>query len=272
MKISVVTISFNQATYLKQCIESVLSQDHTDFEYIVVDAGSSDGSRELILSYQDKIDHVIFEPDEGPADGLNKGFSIATGDIFYFINSDDFILPQALTLANQYFVSHPDIDVFSADALVVDKAGKTLNVFHSRRFSLPMCAYGAATLAQQSTFFRADSFNRVGGFNPKNRIAWDGELWIDLAIAGARFGRTSQKLSAFRVYDTSITGSGRFRQAYNQYTQDMFMKIMGRPYGAKDKYFRLVAKVFEYLGHPVILKDRLLKGPAIPAPHHQQSR
>ncbi len=78
MKVSVVTISYNQAEFLEQCIRSVIEQDYDDIEYIVVDPGSTDGSRDIIEKYHDYIDHIIFEPDCGPADGLNKGFAHAT--------------------------------------------------------------------------------------------------------------------------------------------------------------------------------------------------
>ena len=88
MKISVVTISYNQAHYLERCLDSVLSQDGVELEYIVVDAYSSDGSREILERYRDRLSTLIVEKDNGPPDGLNKGFSHATGDIFYYLNSD----------------------------------------------------------------------------------------------------------------------------------------------------------------------------------------
>ncbi|MBK8907410.1 MAG: glycosyltransferase [Rhodospirillales bacterium] len=77
--LSIVTISFNQAQYARQAVESVLSQQGDDVEYIVVDPGSTDGSREILAGYGHAIDHFVFEPDNGPADGLNKGFGRATG-------------------------------------------------------------------------------------------------------------------------------------------------------------------------------------------------
>ena len=88
MKFSIVTISFNQASYLEQAIRSVLGQDYADIEYIVVDAGSTDGSREIIEHYSGQIDKIIFEEDNGSADGLNKGFARATGDVYSFIEAN----------------------------------------------------------------------------------------------------------------------------------------------------------------------------------------
>ena len=87
MKFSVVTISFNQRQYLDEALCSVLTQDYPAIEYIVVDPGSTDGSRELIESFANRLARVVFEPDQGAADGLNKGFQHASGDIFGFLNS-----------------------------------------------------------------------------------------------------------------------------------------------------------------------------------------
>jgi glycosyltransferase involved in cell wall biosynthesis len=265
MKISIVTISFNQAKFLPDAIESVLQQDHPEFEYIIVDPGSTDDSRNIIESYRGKIDHIILDPDAGPADGLNKGFAAATGDVFGFINSDDFLLPDALSEVAKYFRENPDVAVVSGNAFVVNANGKQTNRFHSRKFSLWMCAYGAATLAQQSTFFKADAFRAVGGFNSDNRVAWDGELWIDMALAGAKFGRTPKFLSGFRLYEDTITGSGKFRKAYDDYIKAMFFKIMGRHWKRSDSLTRWFAKGYEYLSQPVIFRDRILRGPAVPS-------
>ena len=89
MKFSIVTISFNQARFLERAIVSVIEQKGVELEYIVVDPGSTDGSRDIIERHRDLIAHVVFEKDKGPADGLNKGFSHATGSIYGYLNADD---------------------------------------------------------------------------------------------------------------------------------------------------------------------------------------
>ena len=81
IRVTIVTLSFNQRPYLEQCLASVLSQDFGDLEYIIVDPGSTDGSRELLEEYSKRIARLILEEDKGPADGLNKAFSHATGEI-----------------------------------------------------------------------------------------------------------------------------------------------------------------------------------------------
>ena len=108
MKVSIVTISYNQCEFLEQALVSVLDQDYHNIEYIVIDAGSTDGSREIIQKHHHRIDKVIFEEDEGPADGLNKGFSIASGHIYGFLNSDDFLLPGVISKVVDTFKKQPN--------------------------------------------------------------------------------------------------------------------------------------------------------------------
>lgn len=265
MKISIVTISFNQAPFLEMAIRSVVEQDYPDVEYIVVDPGSTDGSRDIINAHRDKIQKIIFEPDLGPADGLNKGFSHATGEIFGFVNSDDYLLPGTLSAVTASFSRNATIDVFSGNCLIVDKENRIKNYFRSRIYSPNRYVYGAATIAQQSTFFRADAFRKTGGFNPDNRIAWDGELWVDLGLSGARFARLNRYLSAFRIYDESISGGGGHRtEAYREYSERMWLKVKNRPKKETDKVLRVLFKAMEYGLDPAVLANRLIRGPLLP--------
>ena len=98
-RVSIVTISFNQAAFLERAIRSVVEQNYPLVEYIVVDPGSTDGSRDIIEKYRSRISKIIYEKDSGPANGLNKGFEAASGEIFGYINADDAYLPGALSKA-----------------------------------------------------------------------------------------------------------------------------------------------------------------------------
>src|ERR1700761_9685491 len=118
MKVSVVTVSFNQRQYLEACLTSVLNQEYPDLEYIVVDPGSQDGSRELIESFRGRLASILFESDQGPADGLNKGFRLASGDIFGFLNSDDALLPGAVKSVSESFARNPDCDIVMGNGFI----------------------------------------------------------------------------------------------------------------------------------------------------------
>ena len=226
MKISVVTISFNQAKYLRQCIESVLNQNYPNIEYIIVDPGSSDDSREIIDSYGDRVIRV-YKNDKGPADGLNIGFSRATGDIFYFINSDDYVLPNVFGKIANHFKSNPEIDVLLTGGLRVDGQGRTECSFYPSKVSAKAYVNGAVTLFQQGMFFKAKLFRDVDGFNFKNRSCWDGELLLAFILKGAKIKRWMIKVATFRIYPESITGSQRFAVELEKDKNRMFKLVYG---------------------------------------------
>ena len=135
MRISIVTLSFNQRAYLLEAMDSVLSQGYSDLEYIIVDPGSTDGSRELIESYSDRLAQIIFEPDRGAADGLNKGFSRATGEVFGFLNADDVLFPGSLQLVADFFEKHPECDLALGDGYKIDGAGRRGRHYRARDFT-----------------------------------------------------------------------------------------------------------------------------------------
>jgi glycosyltransferase involved in cell wall biosynthesis len=237
VKISIVTISFNQAAYLEECIESVLSQQVDGLEYIVVDPGSTDGSREIINRYSGII--RIFEPDQGPADGLNRGFHSATGGIFGFLNADDYLLPGALAKVvtelkdgRSKMISGSGISLYKGEET---RIRPTLMTLHQ-------LLYRSARIFQQSTFFHRDVYERVGGFNMENRTCWDYELFADMAAAGAQHKIISDELGVFRLHDESISGSGRLNEAYKRDLDRIFLKHKGRAFGSLDQALSLLQR------------------------------
>lgn len=238
MKISIVTLSFNQAPYLREAIESVLQQGYPNLEYILVDPGSSDGSRELILSYSDQIAHTIFAPDRGAADGLNKGFAKATGDVFGFLNADDLLEPGSLQRVADFFDCNARHDVAFGNGHVIDGSGKRVRHYKARNFTAKRYFYGGAQWLQQATFFRPEIFERVGGFNVENRTCWDGELFVTMVSQGARVGYINADLGGFRIYPDSLTGSGRMRKQYHADARRIFRQVRGRSWQAADDLWR----------------------------------
>jgi glycosyltransferase involved in cell wall biosynthesis len=240
MKISIVTLSFNQRDFLREALESVLQQGYPDLEYIVIDPGSTDGSRELIQDYASGIRHVVFEPDKGAADGLKKGFGLATGDIFGFLNSDDVLEPGSLHRVAEFFQSHPEYDIVMGNGHIVDAEGKPVRHVKSRTFTVERYLYGGTQFLQQSTFFRRKAYLNSPGFNPINRNCWDGELFVTMAHRGAKVGYIDADLSKFRIHSESITGSQRHQQLYFQDRKRIFRDIQGRDWRATDSLRQLV--------------------------------
>jgi glycosyltransferase involved in cell wall biosynthesis len=226
--LSIVTISFQQARYLPECLGSVISQRTQGVQYVVVDPGSTDGSREIIEAHRGGIDMVRLEPDAGPADGLNRGMALCTGEVLGYINADDRLCPGAIDYVRRYFLRHPEVDVLCGSIRIVDAEGRAaLRRRTPDRFDLRAYAMGVCTVGQQATFFRRSAFGAAGGFNGDNRISWDGELLVDMALAGARFSAVRRVLGDFRVYATSITGSGKFRAKLESERLRIAAKIAG---------------------------------------------
>jgi GT2 family glycosyltransferase len=227
MKIGIVTISYNQLNYLVHAIESVTTSDPERLEYVIVDAGSTDGSREVIECHRRRFHSVILEPDEGPPDGLNKGFAQTSAEILGYLNSDDVFAPGALDYVLRYFEKHPEVDVLCGAIRIIDEHGRpSIRRRTPDRIDLRRYAYETCFFWQQATFFRREAFLQTGGFNLSSKTAWDGELVVDMALSGCRFAYTNKILGDFRIYGDSITGSGRLSAALRDDRIHMRDKIL----------------------------------------------
>jgi glycosyltransferase involved in cell wall biosynthesis len=219
VKLGIVTISWNQAKYLQEAIDSVTVAD-----YVIVDPGSSDGSRAIIERNRDRFSRVILERDRGPADGLNKGFAACDADVFGYLNSDDRFAPGALDYVAEYFRKNTQVDLLLGAIRIIDERGRpSLRGRAPDRMDARKFAARACFAWQQATFFRRELFERVGGFNPENRGTWDGELVLRMTLAGARIGYANTILGDFRIHGESITGSGRLsavqREEYERFSR-----------------------------------------------------
>jgi glycosyltransferase involved in cell wall biosynthesis len=211
MTLGIVTISFNQVKFLNECIESVTVSDPSKLRYVIVDPGSKDGSRQLIIDHCHRFSCIVFEPDKGPADGLNKGFASCDADIYGYLNSDDRFRPGTLDYVLDYFENHPETDILLGAIAVIDERGHTKlrKRTQDRPFDVRKFAVNACNVFQQGTFFRREAFRKTNGFNRSSNTAWDSELVVDMALAGCTFGYTDKVLADFRIYPQSITGSKR---------------------------------------------------------------
>jgi len=262
VKISVVTISYNQGTYLRDCLDSVIGQkcEGIELEYIVVDPGSNDGSREILSEYEAKIHKKILEGDSGPADGLNKGFLEATGDIFYYLNSDDIVLEGAFEEVVKLFVAYPDIDIVAGSGVFLDSNGCRLRRVWPDPVSRVRMAYGGSILVQPATFIRSSAFRKVGGFNTANSTNWDGELVTDLFLSGANFKLSNKIWGGYRLHPTSITSSGKLIGRMKDWQSRRMQKLGVHFPRWIEKSLRSYYRCERILRHPSIILGRLKYG------------
>ena len=218
-KISVITVSFNQATYLEECLLSVLQQDYPNFEYVVIDACSTDGSQDILRRYESRLDTLVIEPDDGQSDGLTKGFSHATGDILTWVNSDDLLAPGALCRVAVAFMHHGCDLVAGGCDRVTENTEDIIARHHS---ALPLERVVELGLHhnlmwhdsweqgdyffQPEVFFSADIWRRSGAYlKPHLYWAMDYELWIRMAMAGATVVHIPETLALSRMHDQQKT-------------------------------------------------------------------
>lgn len=261
MLVSIVTICYNNWPYIKKCVESVVSQKCAGVEYIVVDAGSSDGCVEYLRS-SNGIDRLIVEPDEGPADGLNKGFSWARGAIGYFINGDDFMLPGAVTKMVELWRNASWTDVILAGGILVDAEGRCLRKYRGVRPRLWSFVLGWEPFFQQGMSFRLECLRRVGGFNIENRTCWDAELMVRFLQAGYRCLASSERIGAFRLHAEGLSGSGRaeVREAYLLQRQKLAGEVLGQTAARWFVTLGSAGRFVQYVLHPSLVVTRLGKG------------
>ncbi len=211
IRISIVTISFNQAEWLKYCLDSVNCQEYANLQHIVIDGGSTDGSVDILEKYSKKklCYQLIWEssPDDGPADALNKGFAKADGDCYGFLNSDDMLYPGALHVVAEHFKNN-SIKVIQGAGLIMDERSRLIRPVPSIPLSISSFLAHKHVIFQPSVFFRNEVFGAVGGFNSKNYTSWDAEFFVDCCLAGYLIHPCHYVLSLFRLYSNSKSGSG----------------------------------------------------------------
>jgi glycosyltransferase involved in cell wall biosynthesis len=247
-------------------MSSVLSQDWPEVEYLVVDPGSTDHTPEVIRAfkqrYPERIVHIA-ESDSGPAHGLNKAFARATGDLLGYLNADDFYLPGCFRAAVRTAERLPDAAAIYADGYKANGEGKIVSRVVSTGFSAKRFVYGGALVLQQSTFYRADAFRAVGGFNTNNKTSWDAELLLDMALRSMQLVHVPGYWSVFRIHADSITGSQRLA-GESRLTHDRYFKtVMGRGRKPLDRVLAKFVLGYTLLSEPrglaVRISDRIWK-------------
>jgi glycosyltransferase involved in cell wall biosynthesis len=199
--VSVVTPSLNQGAFIEDAIQSVLEQDYPRVEHIIVDGGSNDGTLDVLQRYA----HLrwLSEPDSGQADAVNKGFAMARGAIFAWLNSDDMYLPGAISAAVGVLLE-TGCGLVHGGWSQIDERGERIRDVEAVPFDLRRQLDYANLVAQPGALFTREAFEAVGGLDTSYRYAMDYELFLRI---GARFDvrHVDRVQAAYRYHPESKT-------------------------------------------------------------------
>jgi glycosyltransferase involved in cell wall biosynthesis len=208
VKFTIVTACFNAAPFIRDCLESVRIQDEVEWEHIVVDAGSTDGTLDILREYP----HLRWksEPDHGISHGFNKGFRQATGEWVMWLNADDYLRPGALAKVAAFADRHPEADAVYGSFDFVDAAGKYLKTSRAFPVSRGMIVHYGPVIGSTACFYRKRTVLDEGFFVNENfRYNMDGEYYARLFTAGKKFAWLPDILAAFRLHQASASQKER---------------------------------------------------------------
>ncbi|MEI6259943.1 MAG: glycosyltransferase, partial [Deltaproteobacteria bacterium] len=240
-KITIVTPSYNQGQYLEECMDSVLSQNYPNLEYIVMDGGSNDNSVEIIKKYEKYLTYWQSKPDGGQYKAIDDGFNRSTGSIMAWLNSDDKYHKNAFFIAAHVFLTHDDIEWIMGRPTNWDENGNINDIYYpgiplwSRDMYLNRI-YRDPTIQQESVFWRRSLWEKAGGYiEQKWELAGDLELW-------RRFFRYSSLITVDALM-------GGFRNHPEQKTKKYL-----------DRYFKeaeaIIDEEIALFGHEKFVDDR----------------
>ncbi|HAE42188.1 MAG TPA: glycosyltransferase [Clostridiales bacterium] len=199
-RISIVTPSYNQADFLEETIRSVLLQDYPNLEYFIMDGGSTDGSLEIIKKYAPWLSNWESEKDKGQSQAINKGWRHCSGDIFCWLNSDDYLMPNTLFRVAEVFRSYPDAGFIHGKAEIIDYSDQRSGSYLGKEFDLAASLIQSKNpVAQPTTFISKNALLEVGMLDETLHMSMDWDLWIRLA-ANFPVHYVNETWAAFRVW------------------------------------------------------------------------
>ncbi|GED60985.1 hypothetical protein BFO01nite_51170 [Brevibacillus formosus] len=198
--VSIITPSYNQGRFIRDTINSILTQDYANLEHIVVDGGSTDDTLSILQEYAQKDPRFryISEPDRGQSHALNKGLAMARGEIIGWLNSDDMYVPGAIQATVQAFASNPSWGMLHGNCHVTNEYGQVSSSYPSEPADAKKL-YQSCCICQPSAFIRANVFRHMGGVDESLQFCMDYDLWMRIAKFYP-IGYIAQYLGSARIH------------------------------------------------------------------------
>ncbi|NJN59083.1 MAG: glycosyltransferase [Leptolyngbyaceae cyanobacterium SL_5_9] len=269
-KISIITPSYNQGSFIEATIQSVLSQNYPNLEYIIIDGGSTDQTIEIIKKYQSSLTCWVSESDRGQSHAINKGFDRATGEIMAWLCADDLYLPNALFTIADHFKAHPKDELIYGDGWKIDEQGNILFKFTSSPTTTlnELCKW--CYVFTPGTFWRRSLWQKVGSSVDENlNYIMDWDLIIRMARERMPV-KVVGDITAVRVHAQSKTNMGVSGDAKYKKQRDLEVAKLSRKYAGSFCFnsiayeLKRIAEISENLRSPKIVQkviSRILYSP-----------
>jgi glycosyltransferase involved in cell wall biosynthesis len=207
-RVSIITPTYNQAQFIRATLDSVRDQDYPHIEHLVIDGGSTDGTQAILAAYDGAI-RWISEPDRGQGDAINKGFRMASGDIFAWLNSDDlYVTPHAVRTIVEFFEQNPQIAFVYGDCLALNEHDENYGIrTHVKQVNAHDLIHGVDSIVQPAAFWRASLWQACGELDISLRYTLDYEYWMRAALR-YEFRYVPVLLAKERLYANAKTFSG----------------------------------------------------------------
>lgn len=237
MRISIITPTYNCAKYIDQTIQSIRCQSYEDYEHIVVDGMSTDSTLKIVQKYQ----HIklISEKDKGQSDALNKGFKIATGDIFAWQNADDVYSDEAFKIIIDFFLKNPKIDLVYGNYQLINEDGAFICDVHPPKWNKWLFIHGRFAPLQPTVFWRKNVYERIGDLDLSLHYCMDVDFF-SRASKLFQFAYIPKFLGKFRVHKESKT-QNKFN--YNIVRKE-YKSVLSRNF-AYDRIDSIIFEIFQ---------------------------
>jgi glycosyltransferase involved in cell wall biosynthesis len=256
MKFSIVTASYNQGRFIRDCIESVKGQTGVDWEHIIQDSCSTDETAAVLAEYPHL--QVTREKDRGMSDGFNRGFLKATGDFVMWLNTDDYLLPGALARVAEFATQHPGADFIYGDVHFVDGQKKLLRVKREHRYDFNVLLYYGCYIQSTASFLRRKIIAAGHLVDVDYRVVMDYEYYVRLARLGYRFQYAPGALAAFRWHGTNnsaVFQRGRYEERLR--VQREHLRLTGQTFRQREWVLKLLFRWYQLKRGPLKLAARL---------------
>jgi GT2 family glycosyltransferase len=235
--VTVLTPTYNRAAFLEETIESVLTQDYQQVEYLVLDDGSTDNSAKILEKYQGRDGmQVLFHENIGETLTVNKGFSLAAGDIVVVVNSDDPLLPGAISEAVRFMKCHPEVLAAYPDWIEIGPDGSEIARMRLPYYDIDTMLMKWNVAMGPGTFIRREAFDRIGLRDAGLKYTGDLDFWFRLARI-APLGHIGEFLATHRSHPGTATLSGRGHRMAAE-----IVRLASEAYASDDLPVRLIQR------------------------------